>query len=251
MPFYGEWEQPNDATRAASLGAGFLTQRDSFQIGEEGALPPPGEWLLLHTTFPFSASSSTASRAFYPGWSRWETIVVVADDSVCVCFPVTPDFDDWPAGAVDVEVDSDDPGTLLTARLRGSLRNAANAGLPTAGVWEIPASALDPGESSGGFIGPSPTTGGSEVFLTSTVDTNPGGLGSWTAQPFDTPWQDIDPDVQRVGWRIGSTQSVHEVDLADGDEFVTDYWGIPASSVDPRWGSTDRRLEYTYRPPRY
>lgn len=229
------WVQPDDVEATITLANWHWTQHDS----------PPSEdgYVLFY-------SNTEQARAFKleSGFERFETVCPVASLDNCPATPVSPD----PPVGMTVEYEDTD-GVLLTARLRGSIRNAADSGTPTAGVWEIPEATLDPGQDTldmSGHIGPTfDTAGGANVFLTTVVDTMLLG-GDWTVQAFETPYQDF-PASLRVGWKISSTAGAFETGLTYPDAFVTDFWGVPADLDAPLWGSTNRFVDYTYRPPRY
>lgn len=236
-PFTNDWVQPDDMADSVVLSSWHWTQHD----------PPDGTYFL-----DYNNEEQARAFALESGFVRYETVDPVVSLDNLPATPFTPDVGDWPSGATGVEFETP-TSTLLTARLSGSIRNAADSGTPSAGVWEIPEATLDPGVADvpTGFIGPSQDAiGGTNVFLTTTVDTDPGGLGNWTVQPFVTPYQTF-PASQRVGWKIASTAGAFESGVTYPDSFVTDFWGIPTDPLDPRWGSTNRLVEYTYRPPRY
>ena len=229
MPTVGPWVQPDDVSMSAPLNLNLWWT----------AYSADGTYIVLRQSMLSQSAASSGSPG--PGASAWENYVVIASHVTLGTPPVEPDPP--PGATLELEAEF---GTLLVARLRGTLENTYLDGgtggpTPIAGVWQLPTSRIVAEGAS------APLNGGVGVgvFLTTQVDSTT-GLGQGTIQEFATPDQDVVAAGGAVGWQIGTTYSA---DWTDMDPWPGMLYQLRVFGPLDEIG--DLLFDYTYRPPRY
>lgn len=224
MPFYGDWIQGPNVTDVQDVN-----RKNWISTGDNEAEVLAGTGVLVGETLGITQSFVTLRGLFPDAYDAQTLFISLMARHLAAEFP---DEVDWPTGAVDVEDDPDDLGTLLSAHVAGHLLGWSG---PIGGkLLHIPGSVFDPAT----------------------------WLLSWTHLRWLTPDDLDDPSITQLAAVTAGGDTSVDVTLTD----IEDVDGLGVLAVvtnqhvaggawsglsEVRFGGTGYEVNYTYRPPRY